>query len=433
MMVEIIKKKRDGLDLNKEEIQSVVDGITSGDIPDYQISAFLMAVYFKNMNAEETVYLTDALLHSGEQIDLSGIEGIKVDKHSTGGVGDKTTIILGPLVAAAGVSVAKMSGRGLGHTGGTLDKLESIKGFNVTLSKEEFVEKVNKHKIAICSQSEDLVPADKRLYALRDVTGTVDNFALIISSIMSKKLACGADAIVIDLKVGHGAYMKDLHRAERLGTAMIDIGHRMGKKVVAVLSDMNQPLGYYIGNGLEIKEVIETLQGQGPRDLTELCLTLGAYMLVLAKRVDSVENGEKLLQELIENGSALAKFKEFIASQGGDLSMIENTDLLPMSGYSERYISTSSGFISELNALEIGLASVQLGAGRKNKTSKLDMGAGIRLFKKKGDYVERGETLAILYAKDHTYIERAVNCMDSAYQWSDTKPELGPIVMKIMD
>ena len=431
-MVDIIKKKRDGFELSKLEIQSVIDGIMNNQIPDYQISAFLMALYFKKMNEKETAYLTTALLNSGIKIDLSEIEGIKVDKHSTGGVGDKTTLIVAPMVAAAGVPVAKMSGRGLGHTGGTIDKLESITGFSTNLSKDEFIEKVKKYHIALCGQNEELVPAGKKLYALRDVTATVDNLALITSSIMSKKLACGADAIVIDMKFGKGAYMKDLAKARRLGQVMINIGEKMNRQVVVLITAMDQPLGFAVGNALEIKEAIATLQGQGPDDVMELCLELGANMLLLAKKTAGIEQGRVLLRELVKSGAAFNKFKTLIKSQGGELSEIEDTNLLPSSQYQQEYVSKKSGYIVELNALEIGKASVVLGAGRETKESKIDLGAGILLKKKIGDYVHKGENLAILYSEDVVNFKSAETHMNLAYRFANEAPILGSIIYETM-
>lgn len=429
-MVEIIKKKRDGLELSKEEIQEVINGLVNGQIPDYQVSALLMAIYFQNMSEQETVHLTEAVLRSGEQIDLSNINGIKVDKHSTGGVGDKTTLILAPLIASAGVPVAKMSGRGLGHTGGTIDKLESIRGFSADLSTIEFIEKVKKHQIAICGQNEILVPADKKLYALRDVTATVDNLALITSSIMSKKLVCGADAIVIDMKVGTGAFMKDLERAEKLGRTMINIGQRMNRKIVIVLSAMDQPLGNAIGNAIEVREAVATLKGQGPDDLTELCLGLGANMLLLAGKSKSIAEGKTQLKELLNNGTAFNKFRELIHSQGGDLTQIEDTSLLPTSKFHKEYRGNASGYISHLDALEIGQASVLLGAGRENKSSIIDMGAGIILRKKIGDYAEAGEVLADLYTDDMMNLKKVKTHLNFAYKFSEHPPVQSAIIYK---
>lgn len=429
-MVELIIKKRNGIELSKEELTSIIDGFISGKIPDYQISAFLMAVFFKGMNSTETAILTDIMMHSGELIDLSEIKGIKLDKHSTGGVGDKTTLVLAPLVAAAGVPVAKMSGRGLGHTGGTLDKMESIKGLSVDMTSEEFIDSVNRIKIAVCGQNANLVPADKKLYALRDVTGTVENTSLIASSIMSKKLACGADAIVIDIKVGHGAFMKTIEDAEDLAKIMIDIGSKMNRKVIAVITSMSQPLGFTIGNALEVKEAIDTLKGNGPDDLTKLCLELGSHMLVLGEVAKTQSEAVKILKKLIDSGAAFDKFKELVKAQGGDTSVIDQTDLLPNTQFSEIYKSKNEGYISELNALDIGLASVKLGAGRETKTSIIDYGAGIVLSKKIGDYVKKDEVLAILYSNNSANFTKAIEFMDKAYKISEEKPILKPLILK---
>ena len=431
-MIDLILKKRSGLELSKEEYQTIIDGFLSGKIPDYQVSAFLMAVYFKGMTTNETAILTDVMMRSGDLIDLSEIKKIKVDKHSTGGVGDKTTLVLTPLVAAAGVPVAKMSGRGLGHTGGTLDKMESITGLSVDMTKEQFVDQLKKHDIVICGQSANLVPADKALYSLRDVTGTVENISLIASSIMSKKLACGADAIVIDLKVGYGASMKTVEQAEELAKMMIGIGSKMNKKVVVVFTSMSEPLGFAVGNALEIKEVIETLKGHGPKDLTNLCLELGSHMLMLGEKAKSNEEAIDLLKNIIKSGKAFEKFKELVEAQGGDVRVIENTKLLPSAKYQKAYRSKKNGYINEINALDIGMASVKLGAGRETKTSDIDYGAGIVLKKKVGDFVKENEDLAILYSNGETGFENAMELMDAAYIINDSKPGPKALILKTM-
>ncbi len=431
-MVELIIKKRNGFELTKEEFSTIINGFVSGDIPDYQVSAFLMAVYFEGMTNNETAILTDIMMRSGELIDLSEIKGIKVDKHSTGGVGDKTTLVLAPLVAAAGVPVAKMSGRGLGHTGGTLDKMESIKGLSVDMSRQEFIDNIKKHNIAVCGQNVNLVPADKKLYALRDVTGTVDNISLIASSIMSKKLACGADAIVIDIKVGHGAFMKTVEDAEVLANIMIGIGSEMNRKVIAVITSMSEPLGFAIGNALEVKEVIDTLKGNGPEDLKNLCLELGSHMLVLGEVAKNQSEAIEILKKLIESGEAYDKFKELVKAQGGDINVIDQKDLLPNTQFSESYKSKSEGFISDLNALDIGLASVKLGAGRETKASVIDHGAGIVLKKKIGDYVKKDEVLAVLYSSNRSNFIKANEFMDLAYKISGDKPITKPLILKTM-
>lgn len=431
-MVEIIKKKRDGHVLTSEEIREVVAGFVSGKIPDYQVSAWLMAIFFRGMNDEETAALTDAMMRSGDLIDLSAIPGVKVDKHSTGGVGDKTTLVLGPLVASAGVPLAKMSGRGLGHTGGTLDKLEAIPGFDVDMTAAEFVEQVKKHGIAICSQNEKLVPADKKLYALRDVTGTVDNISLIASSVMSKKLACGADAIVIDLKVGDGAFIKTIEDAEKLAAIMIATAHRMGRRLTAVITGMEEPLGFAIGNALEVREAIDTLRGHGPEDLTQLCLELGGHMLVLAGKCRTMEEGMALLQKNIGNGSAFSKFTELVDIQGGDSSYVTNPDKLPLSAVSREFKATQEGYISHLSAMDIGLASAKLGAGRETKESAIDLGAGIILRKKVGDHVVPGDTLAVMYSSDASLFAKAEEYLAVAYTFSKGRPEKQPLIYKAL-
>jgi pyrimidine-nucleoside phosphorylase len=397
-MVDIIEKKRDGKSLSKEEIEFFIKGYTNGDIPDYQASSLAMAIFFQDMNDEERAALTMAMVNSGDVIDLSKINGIKVDKHSTGGVGDTTTLVLAPLVAAVGVPVAKMSGRGLGHTGGTIDKLESIKGFHVEISEEDFIKLVNENQVAVIGQSGNLTPADKKLYALRDVTGTVNSIPLIASSIMSKKIAAGADAIVLDVKTGNGAFMKTLEDAEALAHAMVSIGNNVGRNTMAIISDMSQPLGRAIGNALELKEAIDTLNGKGPEDLTELVLTLGSQMVVLANRANTLEEARQLLNEAIENGSALEKFKTFLENQGGDASVVDAPELLPTATYQIEYKAQSSGVVSELIANEIGVASMMLGAGRQTKEDEIDLSVGIVLNKKVGDVVKEGESLLTIHS-----------------------------------
>jgi pyrimidine-nucleoside phosphorylase len=401
-MVDVIEKKRDGRELSTEEIQFLIKGYTKGQIPDYQISAFTMAIFFQGMTEREQADLTIAMVESGEQIDLSEIEGIKVDKHSTGGVGDTTTLVLGPLVAAAGVPVAKMSGRGLGHTGGTIDKLESIKGFHVELENEQFIQLVNQNKLAIIGQSEQLTPADKKLYALRDVTATVNSIPLIASSIMSKKIAAGADAIVLDVKTGAGAFMKSLEDSRKLAQAMVRIGAETGRKTMAVISDMSQPLGFAIGNALEVKEAIETLKGKGPKDLTELCLTLGSQMVYLAEKATSVTEARQMLERALQDGSALEKLKIFIKSQGGDASVVEDTKKLPQAAFCIELEAKEDGFISEIVADQVGNAAMLLGAGRATKESIIDLSVGLVLRKKIGDYVQKGESLVTIYSSRPT-------------------------------
>ncbi|MCZ4247432.1 pyrimidine-nucleoside phosphorylase [Bacillus amyloliquefaciens] len=397
-MVDLIVKKQNGKELTTEEIQFFVKGYTDGSIPDYQASALAMAIYFQDMTDQERADLTMAMVNSGETIDLSAIEGIKVDKHSTGGVGDTTTLVLAPLVAALGVPVAKMSGRGLGHTGGTIDKLEAIEGFHVELSKDEFIKLVNRDKVAVIGQSGNLTPADKKLYALRDVTGTVNSIPLIASSIMSKKIAAGADAIVLDVKTGAGAFMKTDEDAVNLAKAMVRIGNNVGRQTMAVISDMSQPLGFAIGNALEVQEAIDTLRGEGPEDLNELVLTLGSQMVVLAKKAETLEEARTKLQEVMKNGKALEKFKEFLSNQGGDASVVDDPSKLPQAAYKIDVPAKEAGVVSEIVADEIGVAAMLLGAGRATKEDEIDLAVGIMLRKKVGDKVEIGEPLVTLYA-----------------------------------
>ena len=406
-MYDVILKKRNNLELNKEEIDFFINGFTEGTIPDYQASALLMAIYFNGMNKRETADLTMAMAKSGDRLDLSRINGIKVDKHSTGGVGDKTTILLAPMVASCGVPVAKMSGRGLGHTGGTIDKLESIPGFSVSIPEEQFINNVNKLGLALVAQTGCLAPADKKIYALRDVTTTVDSIPLIASSIMSKKIASGADAIVLDVKVGDGAFMKDEESATLLAREMVEIGNNVGVKTIAVISDMNQPLGYAVGNSLEIIEAINTLNGNGPLDLLELCFTLGSNMLLLAKRVDTLEKGRALLKENIDNGNALNKLKEFVLAQGGDVSYIDDISKFENAKYKIEVIAESNGMVTKINAQEVGIIAMEIGAGRATKEDKIDLSVGIVFNKKCFDKVKEGDVLAVIYANDKDKGEKA--------------------------
>lgn len=399
-MVDVIAKKRDGKALTKEEIEYFVKGYTSGEIPDYQASSLAMAIYFQDMTDDERAHLTMAMVESGDQIDLSEIEGIKVDKHSTGGVGDTTTLVLAPLVAALDVPVAKMSGRGLGHTGGTIDKLEAVEGFHVEITEQDFINLVNKDKVAVIGQSGNLTPADKKLYSLRDVTGTVNSIPLIASSIMSKKIAAGADAIVLDVKTGAGAFMKTIEDSELLAHAMVKIGNNVGRNTMAIISDMSQPLGRAIGNGLEVKEAIETLKGEGPEDLTELVLTLGSQMVVLAKKAETLDEAKEKLLEVIQNGKALEKFKVFLENQGGDGSVVEDLSKLPQAQYTFEVKAQESGYVSHIVADEIGVASMLLGAGRATKDDIIDLAVGLVLNKKVGDKVEKGESLVTIYANN---------------------------------
>ncbi|MCC3358243.1 pyrimidine-nucleoside phosphorylase [Bacillus sp. REN16] len=397
-MVDLIEKKRDGMELTAEEISFVVDGYTKGDIPDYQMSAFTMAVFFKGMTKQEQADFTMAMVQSGDTIDLSGIEGVKVDKHSTGGVGDTTTLVLAPLVGSVGVPVAKMSGRGLGHTGGTIDKLESVSGFHVEITNDDFIRLVNQNKVAVIGQSGNLTPADKKLYALRDVTATVNSIPLIASSIMSKKIAAGADAIVLDVKTGAGAFMKDLNDAKELAKTMVDIGNNVGRNTMAIISDMSQPLGFAIGNALEVKEAIDTLKGEGPADLQELCLVLGSQMVLLAKKANSLEEARALLEESVKTGKALETFKIFLQSQGGDASIVDAPEKLPQAKYQFEFEAESDGYVSEIIADSIGTAAMLLGAGRATKESSIDLAVGLVLQKKIGDKVSKGESLVTIHS-----------------------------------
>lgn len=422
-MYDIIQKKKDGRELTTAEIQYFVNGYMGGGIQDYQVSALLMAIYFRGLNDRETADLTMAICDSGEQADLSAIPGVKVDKHSTGGVGDKTTLVLVPLVAAAGAPVAKMSGRGLGHTGGTIDKLESIPGFKAVLSPARFIAQVRRVGAAVAAPTGLLAPADKKLYALRDVTATVDSIPLIASSIMSKKIASGADAIVLDVKVGSGAFMRDKQSALKLALTMVDIGSRAGRRTVAVITDMNQPLGYAVGNALEVQEAIDTLKGQGPPDLLEICLELGATMLLLAGMVDNVQGGKRKLLDLLKSGRALNKFIEFISAQGGDPQVARRDGVLPAAKLTVAVPASASGYIKAINAAIIGHSAMLLGAGRENKESQIDPSAGIILQKKVGDAVKSGETLALIHANGTERLDQVKEHVWSAYQIGDNKPE----------
>lgn len=397
-MVDIIEKKRDGGELTKEEIRFFINGYTEGTIPDYQVSALLMSIYFNDMTDAERAELTMAMVESGDQIDLAGIAGVKVDKHSTGGVGDTTTLPLAAMVAAVGVPVAKMSGRGLGHTGGTIDKLEAIEGFHVELTSEQFVKQVNEIGMAVIGQSGNLTPADKMLYALRDVTATVSSIPLIASSIMSKKIAAGADAIVLDVKTGDGAFMKTVEDSILLAQAMVKIGNSVGRNTMAIISDMSQPLGYAIGNALEVKEAIDTLKGNGPEDLNELCYTLGSQMVVLGGKAKTIEEARGMLEEVVANGTALEVLKKFITAQGGDASVVDFPERLPQAKFVTEVVAKEAGYISKIEADDIGTAAMLLGAGRATKESEIDLAVGLVLRKKVGDFVEAGESIVTVHA-----------------------------------
>lgn len=431
-MYDLIMKKRNGGALSGEEIRFMVQGYTRGDIPDYQMSAMMMAIYFRGMNADETLALTMEMAGSGDMLDLSDIRGVKVDKHSTGGVGDKTSLALTPMVAAAGVTVAKMSGRGLGHTGGTIDKLESFSGFSTAISEQQFKENVNRIGIAIMGQTADLAPADKKLYALRDVTATVDNMSLIASSIMSKKLAAGADAIVLDVKTGSGAFMKPEEDSFALAHEMVRIGNGAGRKTIAVVSDMDQPLGYAVGNALEVREAIDTLKGNGPKDFVELCMTLGSYMLVAGGKAKTREDAECILREVIADGSALDKLAEFVEAQGGDRELVYHPESLPQASIAQEIKSPADGYIQRIVCDEIGICSLILGGGRETKESEIDLSVGLVLHKKVGDAVRKGESLATIYANDQAKLDAAADRFLQAYTIDNSPVEKKPLIKGIV-
>ena len=431
-MYDLIMKKRNGGALSKAEIYFMVEGYTKGEIPDYQMSAMMMAVYFVGMNEEETLHLTMAMAHSGEMLDLSAIDGIKVDKHSTGGVGDKTSLALTPMVAACGVKIAKMSGRGLGHTGGTIDKLESFAGFSTAISTEDFFKNVNEIGISIMGQTKELAPADKLLYALRDVTATVDNMSLIASSIMSKKLAAGADAIVLDVKTGSGAFMKKEADAFALAKEMVQLGKNAGRNTAAVVSDMDQPLGFAVGNALEVKEAIETLKGNGPEDFTELCLTLGSYMLLMGGAAKTEEEGREMLKEAVADGRALRKLAEFVKAQGGDEKTVYEPELLPRARMVEPVPAEGDGYVERLVCDEVGICSLILGGGRETKESVIDLSVGIVLEKKVGAQVKKGDVLAWLHANDSERLQAAKERLLAAYTIGKDKKSEGKVIVGIV-
>lgn len=426
---ELIRIKRDGLPLSPTQIHHFIDGVASGQIPDYQIAAWLMAIFIRGMNSCETAALTQAMVDSGEQLHLSAIPGIKVDKHSTGGVGDKTTLIVAPLVAACGVPVAKLSGRGLGHTGGTLDKLESFSGIRLNLSQAEFIEQVNNIGIAIAGQTANIVPADKRLYALRDVTATVDSIPLIAASIMSKKLAAGADAFVLDVKVGRGAFMTDIESARCLAAVMIDIAAHHGKRAVALVSAMSSPLGYAIGNALEVKEAIATLKGEGPPDLMELSTALAAEMLVLAQKVANYNEAKVLISTVLQEGTALNKLASLVYAQGGDPAAVTHPDLLPQAPICHQVTLPSSGFITMVDALIIGQAAMQLGAGRKTKDDPIDLAVGIQLLHKEGAWVNAGDPVALIYARTENTAANACKQVVTAFHLDVSSPVPNSVIL----
>lgn len=431
-MYDIIKKKRDGHALSKEEIEFAIQGCTAGSIPDYQMSALLMAIYFQGMNDEETSMMTESMAHSGDMVDLSAIKGIKVDKHSTGGVGDKTTLIAAPIVASCGVKVAKMTGRGLGHTGGTADKLESIKGFKISLEREKFFEIVNDIGLSVIGQSGNLAPADKKLYALRDVTATVDKIPLIAASIMSKKLAAGSDCIMLDVKVGSGAFMKSIEDSVKLATTMVNIGEKAGKRTAALITNMDVPLGHAIGNSLEVIEAVNTLKGDGPKDLTEVCVKLAANMLSLAGKGD-IEDCTKMAESSIKDGSAFEKLKQMVKAQGGDVSMLDDTSKFEKSSIAYDLKSDSHGYISIMDTEKCGITSVILGAGRETTDSQIDSSAGITIKAETGDYVKEGDILATLHTNKQNLVATAERMYRSAVLISGEKPKSEPLVYARID
>lgn len=431
-MYDIIQHKRDNKELSCEEIQFFVEKYTAGNIPDYQAAALAMAIFFNGMTPEETAELTLAMAHSGDVMDLSPIKGIKVDKHSTGGVGDKTSLVLGPMVAALGVPVAKMSGRGLGHTGGTIDKLESFPGFQTGIPEQEFFDNVNRIGIAIAGQTGNLAPADKKLYALRDVTATVESIPLIASSIMSKKIAAGADVIVLDVKVGSGAFMKDEESAVKLADTMVRIGDAVGKKTMAVVSDMDEPLGFAVGNALEVKEAIDTLAGNGPQDLYELCLELGSHMVAGAGKAQNCAEAKEMLAGTIKDGSALKKLVELVEAQGGNPEAVYDTELLPKASIEYEYKADTEGYVSRIVCDIVGTSAMVLGGGRENKDSVIDLSVGIVLEAKKGAYVHKGDVLAKFYANDENKLSDAVKRFADAYVIEDTRPAESRLIKKVI-
>ena len=430
---DIIQNKRDGKELTNEEIKYFVEGYTRADIPDYQISALLMAIYFQKMNTREIVDLTNAMVNSGDRVELSSIRGIKVDKHSTGGVGDKTTLVLGPMVAACGLPVVKMSGKGLGHTGGTLDKLDAIAGFNTVISKDDFIDIVNRINICISGQTANIAPADKKFYALRDVTATVDSLSLIASSIMSKKLALDSDAIVLDVKMGSGAFMKDLDSSVELAENMVNIGEGVDRKTVAIITNMDEPLGYAIGNALEVKEAINTLENKGPSDLLEICLELGAHMLVLGNVSSDIEEAKNKLMGTIENGQALEKLKELVKAQGGDVSYITDRSKLAKSKHTIDVVSDIGGYVKSMNAEDIGKCALDLGAGRENKDSIINLAVGIVLNKKVDDKVAKGDVIAVIHSDDLDKGQKVAEKLKSIIKIGDKNKQTKQLIYGIIN
>ncbi len=431
-MYDIIAHKRDGEILTQEEIQFVITGFTQGSIPDYQMSALLMAIYLRGMTAQETAQLTAAMAHSGDMIDLTAIAGTKVDKHSTGGVGDKTTLVIAPIVAACGVKLAKMSGRGLGHTGGTLDKIESIPGATVSLTEDAFFKQVNEIGLAVIGQTGNLAPADKKMYALRDVTATVSCIPLIASSIMSKKLASGSDCILLDVKTGNGAFMKTLADSIELAKAMVSIGEHNGRRTAAMITDMDTPLGHNVGNSLEVIEAVETLKGNGPKDLTEVCIALAAKMLELAEKGTHAEC-LSMVQDVLANGAALEKLRQMVTAQGGDVSVIDDTANFKAAAYTQDILAENDGWLYATDTESIGIAAVLLGAGRETKESVIDPAAGLKILKKAGDKVQKGDVLATLYAEDAAKFAAAAEKYRSALTFKNEAPALPKLICALVE
>lgn len=426
-MYDIIAKKRDGRELSDEEIQFFISGYVKGEIPDYQVSSLLMAIYFHGMTDRETASLTMCMANSGETVDLSSIDGVKVDKHSTGGVGDKTTLIISPIVASLGVRVAKMSGRGLGHTGGTVDKMESIPGMQTSIDREKFFDIVRKVGVSVIGQSGNLVPADKKLYALRDVTATIESIPLIASSIMSKKIAAGSDCILLDVKTGSGAFMKTVDDSIKLAQAMVAIGEHVGRKTIALITDMDRPLGNAIGNSLEITEVCDTLKGHGPEDLTEICIELAANMLYLAGK-GNLGECRKLAKRQIDNGEAFAKLKEMVAAQGGDTSVLDDSANFPQAKVTHEVLAQDEGYLYAMNTEQCGISSVELGAGREKKEDSIDYSAGIMLRKKIGDYVKKGDVIAVFYTSEEGKCKEAEKLFENAVSIRPEAPKAVPVI-----
>lgn len=431
-ILDLLKKKRDGLEHTPEELSFFIDGIINSSIKDYQISAWLMAAYINGLSLNETTELTRLMAFTGDVLDLSSVPGIKVDKHSSGGVGDKVTLVLAPLVASAGLIMAKISGRGLGHTGGTVDKLEAIPGLQTTVSSEDFLSQLRDIGVAVVGQTQNLAPSDKTIYALRDVTGTVESLPLITASIVSKKIAAGADIILLDIKYGSGAFMKTFEDAKALSEMIVEVGKKLNKSITTAISDMEQPLGLTIGHTLEVIEAIETLKGKGPQDLTKLCLRYGAILLLKAKKAKTVEEAENILKKNISSGKAIEKFKEFLEAQGGNTEVIDNYDLMPKAEHHIEILSTEAGYIGDLSALKVAETAKLLGAGRERKEDVIDLGVGVELKVKRGQKVSKGSLLAVLHANNMRNIEEALQTIQSAFTYQSTPPKSQPLIREVI-